>query len=155
MRWRNCQTIGEYYQFTKDDFISEKEVCDYIDNNARAFANDVLRVEYKSHDREFNLNGTRRGINGATPQIDFVFRSLKGEIIFVECKFPVSPFAQLNSAIGQILAYNLYARSKGLNANRLCIISTGYHESIQLVILEYKLPIEFIVINKDYCFGAI
>lgn len=152
--WKDLYDFNDFKQTASEDFKSEKEMCSYIDFYAKEFAEDVLCIEYGSHKREYYLGRDIRfeKNKGTLPHTDFLFVSKTNEAILVECKFPISPFAQLNAAIGQVLAYFCVARKNGVKISRICVISTKSHDMIHEIIKEFNFPIEVCIINKSQVF---
>lgn len=152
--WKDLYDFNDFKQPAIEDFKSEKEMCDYIDFYAKEFAEDVLGIEYGSHKREYYLGNPLRfeKNKGTLPHTDFIFISRSNEAILVECKFPLSPFAQLNAAIGQVLAYFCIARRNGVKISRICVVSTKSHDMLQELIKEFSFPIEVYILNKSQVF---
>ena len=135
-------------------FKSEKDFCDYIELNIELFCNDILGVSYLSHKREYIVHGGHTRVNGVahkikgTRKIDFVIKSIDGQIIGVECKDPFFE-SELINGIGQILSYLAFMELNEKPANRIILLSTSIHPMIPHIIRRFSLPIEYIVMDKN------
>jgi len=136
-------------QYLNNGFKSEKEMCDYIDQYAQYFAQDVLEIKYINHKREYYL-GAKVNFNyhGNLPRVDFMFEHNKG-IILVECKNPTNTYAEIINGIGQLLAYYCICKNNDINVNRMCLVSSRYLHSVRQIINLFKLPIEYYMLTRD------
>lgn len=152
--WNDLYDFNDFKHPVIEEFKSEKEMCDYIDFYAKEFAEDILGIEYGSHKREYYLGKNLRyeKNKGTLPHADFLFVSSTNEAILIECKFPYCPFAQLNAAIGQVLAYFCLARKNGVKISRICVVTTKSHDMLHEIIKEFHFPIEVCIINKSQVF---
>jgi len=143
---------GEYrYQAVKDiiedDFSNEKDLCEFIESNIEEFCVEVLDVEYLSHIREFQLVKTGRNRLKGNRRIDFFIRSKCGKTIGIECKHPTY-ISELSNCVGQCLSYIALFEAQGIILDRLVITSTRVDNILPLVIHKFRLPIEYVAMDK-------
>jgi hypothetical protein len=134
---------------SNDDFKSEKEFCDYIEANIKLFCRDVIGVEYKEHQREFNITGhkdNRRIKNNK--RLDFLITTQTGEKIAIECKNP-KYISELCAGLGQVLSYIFLFESAGHQISKYVIVSTRIDWILPLTIQRFNLPISFVTMDKN------
>ena len=131
------------------DFKSEKELADFIELNIKDFCGDFLEAQYISHKREYQLIKTSRAKLKGNRRIDFLINTDVG-VIVIECKHPTF-ISELTSAIGQCLAYKSLISNSGLKVIRVIMVSSKIDNIVPQVIADYKLPIEFVVMDKSKC----
>ncbi len=132
------------------DYLSEKEMCDFIELNAVRFCSDVLGVEYASHTREFQMTSLRKFGEGQKPRIDFVFRDNKGQQFGVECKFSKQIFHETTRAISQVLAYDVLAEQNNIPFKKMILVLSNIDPIAIEIIRKYKLPVEVILLSKKF-----
>lgn len=142
----NCIRTDEWRKYVTNGFISEKEMCDYIESHYNDFARDVLEIEYGNAQREYYF-----GIGGRTnkPHIDFMFTSKDDKNILVECKNTGEAGGLLNG-IGQLLSYIIIAENQGIKISRSCLVLNKYDDRIRAIIDRFNLPIEVFIFSRDY-----
>lgn len=128
------------------DFNSEKELCDYIEENIQLFCRDCLSVSYQSHRREYPLEEGRR--TKGTRRIDFLIITSENERIGIECKHPITG-SELGPAIGQVLSYMTLFERYGRPLARIIIVTTKLDPVSPFVIDKFNLPIGLIGFDKD------
>lgn len=143
----NSTLIKDVSKYFVNEFTNEREMGMYINRYACLFALDVLEINYKSHNKEWYLGSHSQ--RGNMPHVDFLFESLQGDLVMVECKNAKNTYAELSNSIGQLLSYYCIAKQNGINVSRLCVVANKYDDRIRLVINEFKLPIEFYVFNRN------
>lgn len=137
--------INNIIDCVASDFASESEMCDYIERHIDLFCKDVLNVDYESHTREyriFNRNQNR------SKRIDFLITCKLGNKIIVECKNPAYVY-ELTQCIGQVLTYLTMMELIDRPVGRVIILATKIDFHLPFVIDRFKLPIEFIAIDKS------
>lgn len=149
IRWETGLRVDEWQNYITDDFKSEKELTDWIDNYASYFAHDVLEIQYKKHYREFYLRGGGRGFIGNTAHADFLFISDKDERILVECKKPRNTYCEVRNGIIQLMGYYCDCKYNEFRIDRMVLIVTKFDTVLYRIIKEFKLPIEVYVFSKD------
>lgn len=143
----------EVEQFFKpsDMFSTEKEMCDYIEQNIGEFCSETFCDAYVSHVREYAFgSGIRHGAvsEKGVPNIraDFII-SCKGSNYILECKNPLQVQTELTRGIGQLLMYDVAMREAGLIARHV-LVSSRPNEMVAKIIRENRLPLDFILFNK-------
>lgn len=132
----------------KKDFITEKEMCAYIETNMDLFCKDVLGDVYVRHEREHRFIGSRpmKGISSA--RVDFMIHCENGAYA-VEIKNPHQRYAELAKAIGQVLVYEYELSSRNSNV-QIVLVSSSHSDFICQIISKYNLPIRYIVLNREH-----
>ena len=137
------------YNLVKDaiceDFVSEKEMCEFIEANIKEFALECLGVEYKSHKREFQIGHKSQKGNR---RVDFVIFSKCNQAFIVECKDPTYK-SELTAAIGQVLGYMTMIEIVEGKMLKAFIVSTKIDAMLPSIISRFNLPIGFICIDKS------
>ena len=147
--WDKCTKVSEPKEYINQDFVSEKELTEYIDKYAQLFARDVLEIDYLSHKKEFYL-GTGRGFKCAnTAHADFLFTSKTGENILIECKHPRFVYSEVRNGIVQLMAYYCDCKKYGFKVDRMCLVTTKFDIVLRDVIKEFNIPVEVYVFGKN------
>lgn len=129
-------------------FVSEKELCDYIELNMPLFCKDVLGVELKGYKREYALTHTGRRSKGSR-RVDFLIATTCGQVIAVECKDPHYEHSELTTGVGQLMSYICMFEMIEQKVDRYILVSTKLDFIVPLLIKRFGLPIEFIGMDKD------
>ena len=138
-------TLTEALKCLDKDFASEKEMCDYLEQNIDKFCVDILGLEYKSHKREYRISG--RG--SRAKKIDFFIQTMCGQNIAVEAKNPTFAGYELASAIGQVLGYICLFESVEQKVDRVVLLSSKIDWVIPATIARFNLPIHFVALDKS------
>jgi len=128
------------------DFKRESELCNFIEDNIQIFCLEELGVIYASHKREHPVVKSRKRIKGLR-RLDFLIKTRAGENIGLECKVPLYP-SELPAGIGQILSYKMLMDLAGTPINRFVLVSSKMDVVAPMMIQEFRLPIEFIAMDK-------
>lgn len=131
------------------EFSNESEMCDYVEGNICSFSEDILASPYISHEREYKLyrNIGPKARKGS--RTDFFIESAEGPIV-VEVKSPKQPRHELNRAISQLLAQGSDFKKLHGVFPRMILLVSCYYDDIADVIKDFNLPIEVVVMSKDY-----
>lgn len=140
--------ITDYANYLVNEFEKEEDMCRFIDEHAKEFAENVLEIEYIGHKKEYYITNSK-GKAGNRPRVDFAFFTENG-IILCECKNPSNVYSESVVAVGQSLTYLSFARLEGIQVKRFCIISTNYLPIIGQVIRDYNLPLEYFIFSKSH-----
>jgi len=133
----------EIKSYIKDHFSSEKEMCNFIEENIKLFSLQVLGSKLISYVREYKFfNGTKKGAS-----VDFFIKT-KGGNFFVECK-NTNSFNELSGAIGQCLCYMSLGKKQGDNA-KMVLLTSNYHSVLEDSIKENDLKIQLVIFNKEH-----
>ena len=132
--------------FTGNEFKNEKEFCNFIEMNINLFCRDILGVELLSYEREYSMGGYNKSRRFGTRRIDFLVNSKCGQRIGIECKAPTMA-CELSNATGQCLTYVALAKSLKNPIDRIVLLSSKPDGIIPMVISQFNLPIEFVVVN--------
>lgn len=135
--------------FDGKDFANEKDLCSFIEINMAEFCLECLGVELASYEREYPIQipERQRRVKGIR-RIDFFIRTKCGKTIGVECKHPHYPHSELSAAIGQVLSYMSIFNQFNKPLDRTVLVSSKVDYIIPQVIKDFKLPIDFVCINK-------
>lgn len=140
------------YEFTELErtldvcFNTEKELCEFIERNMENFCLE-LGFKYKSHIREYMINGFRRKDHG-NKRIDFLITTECGSQLAIECKKPYY-LSELCAGIGQILSYITITEDVDKRIDRFYLISTRIDLNAPFIISRFNLPITFIAMDKS------
>lgn len=129
------------------DFQSERELCDYVEDNIILFVKDILGLEYEKHAREFPLATTKKRYRGSK-RIDFYIITKCGQRIGVECKDPRNG-NELAAAVGQCLSYITLFELNEKPIDRMVILSTKIDSCLPLILNKFNLPLDFICMDKS------
>lgn len=130
-----------------NDFLSEKEFCDFIEANIKLFCLECIGVKLQRYKREYQINKSIPRQHKSSKRIDFVIWSECGKIIGVECKAPRNSEG-ISSAIGQSLTYIAMMEIADVRIDHFFIVSTKIDLVLPLVISRFNLPIGFIAVDK-------
>jgi hypothetical protein len=131
-----------------NDFVSEKELCDFIESNIVLFCEECLGVEYRSHVREKRLFTNKSRGHKGNKRIDFLVVTKDNRRIGVECKNPKYT-SELSSAIGQCLTYLTLFEIMGEPVSKMCIVASKIEPELLLTIDRFNLPVGFVAIDKS------
>lgn len=145
----NAKKITDFEKFQSKDFKTERELCNYIEENIKLFCRDVLEIEYMGHEREYVICEDRRINKKHKARVDFRFKNNDGDI-YVECKNPTHVYSESNGALNQILAYSCVADFYQRKVSRLILLTTKYNVILGATIRKFNLPIEVFVFSKDH-----
>ncbi len=140
----NFRDIKKHFN-SASDFKSEKELCDYIEDNIKVFCLDI-GINYKTHERESYITKHLRFAN-SKPKIDFLIQDQDGEYILLEVKKPRYQ-REAVIAISQILEYTVIAEREGLKVKKSYILTTKCENDVIEVIQRFNLPIDLILFSK-------
>jgi len=133
----------EIKPYIKKHFSSEKEMCNFIEDNIDLFSMQILGSKLISYVREYKFfNGTRKGAS-----VDFFIKTEIGDF-FIECK-NTNSFNDLCGAIGQCLCYISLGKSQGDKA-KMFLITSNYHSILVQSIKDNNLDIQLVVFNKEH-----
>lgn len=138
--------LSEMLYCLKEDFRTERDMCDYIEKHITLFCKDCLNVEYQSHKREYPLSDIAK-VKG-NKRIDFLIITTDNERIGVECKKPTYP-CEVSNCLGQVLTYMTVFEQVGKPFQRMVIVSTKVEPSLVFTIEKFNLPVVFIGFDKD------
>lgn len=138
--------LNDLYNVLDKSFKSEKELCEFIEVNIDKFTKELGYV-YKSHEREYPLQGIRRQRRG-TKRIDFLIKTECGKSLGIECKHPKYN-CELSAGIGQILSYIAIAEQYNRGIDKFYMISSVLDYVAPSVIAKFDLPITFIAMDKN------
>lgn len=128
---------------------SEKEFCDYIENNISVIFQLITGEKYGNHQREysFNFKGSHNR-SGSAGRVDFFITSQKKEPFLLEVKTTTSSSEQ-SHGLTQLLMYK--AQFERLNAQKTSAILLSSHKDliIPTLIEDYFLPLRYAVLYKD------
>lgn len=144
--------IGE---LTKERaFQKEKDLVNFIESHI-VETTELLGEEYLSHKREwrFGVPGSILGRWIAYPRIDLVIETRSGKRIGVECKNPTQVFTEISKVVSQLLSYIVLAEKANMSFDRTILLTTRIDGSFIEVVKRFNLPIEILVIGRD--FGAL
>lgn len=141
---------NEYYTLTPDevinkitkDFVNERQLSKYIDENIELFCNDILQDTYVNHKKEFTINKRK----GKTSCIDFFIKCKNGNYA-IELKNPKNR-NELNGAIGQLLFYELLFEKSKIKIDKFFLISTLHNPLIPEIIDKNNLNIKYVLFCK-------
>jgi hypothetical protein len=133
--------------FSGNEFKNEKEFCDFIELNLDLFCKEILGIDLFSYEREFSMGGYERSRRHGTRRIDFLINSKCGQTIGIECKTPKQA-CELSNAIGQCLSYVSLSNKIKNPIDRIVLLSSKPDGLIPMVIKQFNLPIEFVIVNK-------
>ena len=132
-----------------DGFTTERNLCDYVEANMESFSTDILGSPYVSHQREYKLYQTAGNRAPKGSRADFFIDTKDGPIV-VEAKNPTQARHELNRAVSQLLAQgSAFKRMHGVMP-RMILLTSRYSTDIIDVIKDFNLPIEVVIISKDY-----
>lgn len=137
---------GQLRQAFSSDFVREKDLCKFIEENIEEFARDIAEIDLAEYKREYGFGRTQRRFKHSR-RIDFLLISKSGERIGVECKHPSSE-SETTAAIGQCLGYIALFEGAGTPLNRMIIVSSKMDVAVPLVITKFNLPLSFVVMDK-------
>lgn len=130
-----------------DDFKTEKELCDYIELNIKAFCEDI-GIHYQNHARETYITKIKRfGAN--KPKIDFLVKDKQGKKTLIEVKNPKNLQREINRSIAQMLDYYIIAEENGHEIDKAYIVTTKCNPSFIKIVQRFNLPIGLILISKS------
>jgi hypothetical protein len=129
----------------KQDFKTEKDLCNYIENNIELFCIDVLNDIYISHSREFSINKKMR--YNDNKKIDF-FIKCANKTYAIEVKNPTYK-SELYAGIGQLLTYTVLFEINQIKVDRYILLTTKYDEIASKTIKKYNLPIDLYIFCKS------
>lgn len=132
--------IRDFQTYEHNDFATEKDLCNFIQHHAQQFAEDILGIEYKSHQREYVMS---RGIRKRA-RVDFIFNE-KNSPVIVECKNPTQKYHELTIGLAQLMAYSLLEPDA-----RLVLVTSTNDPVLNMVINKFNLPIELIIFSKSH-----
>lgn len=130
----------------QNNFKTEKDVCDYIEDNIKLFINNNLGLNYLEHERESYI--IPRGFGKNTSRIDFVVTTTNKEKVLIEVKNPKNIQRELNRSVAQVLDYYLLAERRGFKVNSAWLVITKINQSMIDIIVRFKLPINICVFSK-------
>ncbi len=133
--------------FNEKTFNTEKEMCNYIEENIEIFCKDTLEINYISHERESYLARGRK-FSGNKPHVDFLIKSNNEDYVIVECKNPRYVYRENIGALSQILDYIRIAENNGYKIKEAWICTSRIKRELCEVIDRFKLPINICVLNK-------
>ena len=138
--------ITNWRDYITNDFNSEKEMCNFIQDHSDEFAAGILGINPGICEREYYLGQKIR--RGNKPHVDFMFMSREEEIIIVECKNVNESFSGLSGAISQLLSYMVIAEENNILITRVCLLTNRFENTLEKVIKKFNLPIELFVFSK-------
>ncbi len=150
----------EYIENTKEevftsDFKTEKELCDFIEQNRYCFVYECLdaipnrlSILGNEKEREYKLNNNKR--------IDFNFSTHQGNIL-VECKNSSINYCFIGQLLEYYLSfYNSFPSWGLMNPDksklRCVLVLTKYKKILIDIIKFYNLPFEIIILTKKKCY---
>ena len=133
------------FQFS--GFKSEKDMCNYIEDNIELFCVDVTGEKLRSYKREYTITG-RQFFAHKTACVDFLIVTESGKRILVEVKNPKQIHSEMIRSVSQLLAYGAIA-DMYTPVDRLILATSNTCEAVQLMICKYELPIEVVLLNRD------
>ena len=131
-----------------NDFLSEKEFCEFIENNIDTFVSECIGFEVDTYEKEYQLSKDKRRCVRGNRRIDFFIKTKCGKNIGVECKDPTG-YSELTSAVGQCLGYITLFEMNEKKLDYIYIVSTKIDFILPAIINKFNLPIGFICIDKS------
>lgn len=122
-------------------FLSEKELCNFIEETIDSFCEIRLGSKLKKCIREYALY-PQKPSGGRPKRVDFYIELDNGQKAIIECKSNRKNSS--TDALSQIMEYSLYFN----NDIRLIVVSGFFDASTQLIVERFKLPIELYFISK-------
>ena len=134
----------DYSLLGNNDFKTEKDLSDYINDNIKTFCTEICDDVYIAHevDKPFHYKGKR---------VD-LFIECEKSLFVIELKNPRHMPANVQ-AIGQILDYG--RRINGIKKMQLIIITTKFCIDTAQTIKHYHLPIRYMYFSRNQCFEYI
>jgi hypothetical protein len=129
-------------------FKNEKEFTKFIKINIEIICKDLLEDIFLSFKENTYLSHFK-GFSNNKPRIDLIIRCKKNTY-GVEIKNPTFKFSELSKSISQLLAYQIIAKRNNFKIDRYILMLSDYDKIITDIIIEFKLPIDVIVIQKDF-----
>lgn len=137
---------------TETYFKNEKHLCNFLEDNIEQFALDNFGSPLKYYKREWAL-GANTYFHGVNPRVDFMLELQDGRVIMVECKCPKNAaYSSVAMTIAQLLSYSVSAKRNGKHVDKLVYLTTKYNPIIIEVIQEFNLPIDLVLLSKEYRF---
>lgn len=131
----------------RDEFVDEKDFCNFIQENAKEIAEYCFEDELLGLEREKAF--VERRFSGQVPRIDFVFHLKSGKRVGVECKDPSQPFSELTRVVGQVLAYSVLSRKTSEPLDEFAVFTSCFHPVLAEIIKGFDLPIKLFVLDKE------
>lgn len=131
------------------EFINEKELCDYIEQNIKAFVNDTLEIEYVDHERESYITPFHKPFGGNKSRIDFLVTTTNNEKVLIEVKNPAQLQRELNRAAAQMLDYIIVCEESGYKVHSAWLVISKINPSLIKIIKRFNLPINICVFSKN------
>ena len=132
---------------SKSDFKSEKELCDFIEDNVQLFCLQILNREYSKHTREFYLTYFK-AFGANKPRVDFFIKTKEHENFIIEVKNPKNTYGELINSVSQVLSYLIIAEENKVVIHRAMIVCSRYDVRLIKIIKKFKLPIDVCVLQK-------
>lgn len=139
----------DYSLFINNDFKNEKELKEYIISNIDDFCNDVLKIQYKSHDIEFPIKPILKTLHDNTLFIDLLITDTNNYIHLIELKCPKNAYLECMMGLGQCLSYYYLSRCYNFKLGGVYLISAKHCNLIPLVIRDNNLKIKYIYYSKN------
>lgn len=140
-------SFEQIYNALEHDFLSEKEMVDYIELNIHLFCEELLGVKYQSHIREYRIDFSRLRGN-KSQRLDLLITDQQERNILIECKKP-KYVCENQAAIGQILAYKELCKVIELPVYRTILVTTKLDALSVMVLNNNNLGIELIGFDKS------
>lgn len=146
--WDKSIKVHTKGKFSFSDFKNEKELCEYIEKNAKEFCENVLEEDFLSYEREWNMNRDKF-FGPRSTSVDFMFRTKQSRCVIIECKRPRNIYSELRGAVSQLLAYSIVCKKNHEHPERHIIVTTGFHTVVSDMIKEFDLPLELFVMGRN------
>jgi len=132
-----------------NDFNSEKELSDYLEQNINIFTYQYLNDICVSFNFGYAVTSDRYYYKRKI--VDLVIEGKK-KIYVIELKNPKYSYHNI-SAIGQLLDYGRHFQNIGHDLDtQLVLLSSMYDVDTALTIQKYNLPIRYFYLEKEFGF---
>ncbi len=135
--------------FNKEDFKNEKELTEFIIKNIEDFTKDVLKDKLIKFEKNQSFNKNHYFGISQNGRIDLIIRG-KLKTYAIEIKNPKQIFHELSRSLSQLLTYIVLSEEQKKKINKFYILTSKYDNILIKVIKRFKLPINVIVLNKEY-----
>lgn len=127
---------------------SEDELADRVEANIQKLFLNIYSDNLLGYDREYEVGKSSQ--YGRGRRCDFFLHGESVGNIIWECKNPTYDLTELQNGISQLLGYYSLAKRSNILVNRLCLLTTGWDDSIRDIIHDFSLPIEVILVGDNH-----
>ena len=127
----------------KNRFKNEKIMGDFIEKNIKRFANEINPEGELLHlKREFSTGTSFYGKSSTRIDMRLIFDN---GVYIIEFKNPFNTYVELRTGISQCMDYaTRYPKAT------ILLVSSLFSEIVFRLILQYKLDIGFVLVNKEH-----